>query len=258
MIKRALDITSSVLASQIRGWRGTMAFKSKTKQPEKLLQLYEFEACPYCRLVRETLCELDLDALIYPCPRGGQRFRNTAVEIGGKAQFPLLVDENTDTVLYESADIVRYLRATYGVGSAAKARSGRVAIPTSYLATASRALRGMKSDCLGGPGQFLQQPLELYSFESSPFSRLVRERLCELEIPYILRNTPKAMWEDMGPSWVKAKGFPNSPVEGRNRIVLKERSGQIQVPYLVDPNTNVEMFESDEIIQYLNQTYAAQ
>lgn len=31
----------------------------------------------------------------------------------------------------------------------------------------------------------------------------------------------------------------------------------LQVPYLEDPNTGVEMFESAEIIEYLKQTYAA-
>lgn len=37
------------------------------------------------------------------------RYRSEAVDIGGKAQFPLLVDPNTDTVLYESDAIVTYL-----------------------------------------------------------------------------------------------------------------------------------------------------
>ena len=33
------------------------------KQPAQLLQLYEFEGCPHCRLVRDALTELDLDAM---------------------------------------------------------------------------------------------------------------------------------------------------------------------------------------------------
>jgi hypothetical protein len=36
---------------------------------------------------------------------------------GGKEMFPFLVDENTGTKLYESADIVKYLCATYGEGA---------------------------------------------------------------------------------------------------------------------------------------------
>jgi glutathione S-transferase len=29
----------------------------------------------------------------------------------------------------------------------------------------------------------------------------------------------------------------------------------MQVPYLADPNTQVEMFESDDIVHYLRETY---
>ena len=101
-----------------------------------------------------------------------------------------------------------------------------------------------------------EQPLELYSFESSPFSRLVRERLCELELPYVLRNTAKELWKDMGPPEFRAALFPDAPVEGRNRIALLERAGKVQVPYLIDPNTGTELFESADILAYLNKTYA--
>ena len=34
-------------------------------RPAKPLELYEFEACPFCRKVRETLTFLDLEALMY-------------------------------------------------------------------------------------------------------------------------------------------------------------------------------------------------
>ncbi|MBA0659617.1 hypothetical protein Goklo_011732 [Gossypium klotzschianum] len=30
--------------------------------------------------------------------------------------------------------------------------------------------------------------LELFSYENDPYSRIVREALCELELPYILHN----------------------------------------------------------------------
>ena len=35
-----------------------------------------------------------------------------------------------------------------------------------------------------------EQLLELYNYEGSPFCRLVREALCELEINYLVRNVP--------------------------------------------------------------------
>ena len=43
---------------------------------------------------------------------------------------------------------------------------------------------------------------------------------------------------------------------GRTRTELLERAGKVQVPYLVDPNTSTEMFESDAILDYLTATYA--
>ena len=45
----------------------------KLKRPEKLLELYEFEICPYCRKVRGIIDYLDLDVLIRPCPKEGKR-----------------------------------------------------------------------------------------------------------------------------------------------------------------------------------------
>ena len=117
----------------------------------------------------------------------------------------------------------------------------------------ARGLRGSQAR----PSKAPAKPLELYSFESSPYSRLVRERLCELEIPYLLRNMAKARWEDVGPPWIRAKYFPDLPVEGRNRLRLLGLAGKVQVPYLIDPNTGVSMFESAAILRYLDQTYAA-
>jgi hypothetical protein len=48
-----------------------------------------------CPQVREAVSVLDLDVDVRPCPKGGSVWRNKVVEMGGKAQFPYLVDENT-------------------------------------------------------------------------------------------------------------------------------------------------------------------
>ena len=85
----------------------------------------------------------------------------------------------------------------------------------------------------------------------------MRELLCELELPYLLRNTGKAGWRDLGPPVVRATLFPDLPVAGRTRAELLERAGKVQVPYLVDPNTGDAMFESTAIRDYLMATYAA-
>ncbi len=248
-----INLISSTLASTARGWRGTRGAK-RSNQPEQMLQLYEYEGCPFCRLVRETLTELDLDAVIYPCPRGGTRFRPQAEAVGGRQQFPLLVDDNTDTVLYESSEIIAYLRAHYGVGRNKDAGvPGSLAQVGANMATVLRGFAGTRAAGTADSGPEL--PLELYSFEASPYSRPVRETLCALELPYVLRNTGKAVKADMGPPWVREKFFPDTPVEGRNRTRMSEDTGRMQVPYLIDPNTDTRMFESEDIIRYLQTTY---
>jgi glutathione S-transferase len=256
IMSRMLDVTTSVLASQLRNWRGTAAFRPSAQQPEKLLELYDMEGCPYCRLVREALTELDLDSLIYPCPKGGMRFRQRVQHLGGKQQYPFLVDPNTERRMYESADIIAYLNVTYGERMRHQgALRRKFDVGSSLLASGLRAplsTRGLRVRASREPAL----PLELYSFESSPFSRLVREVLCELELPYRLRNFGKARWEDMGPPIVRQRLFPKLPVEGRNRLRLHEMTGRTQVPYLIDPNTGTSMFESADIIRYLETTYA--
>ncbi len=250
---QALNILNSTLASTVRLWRGTDG-RPAAHQPAELLRLYDIESCPYCRLVREALTELDLDAMILPCPRDGQRFRADVVAAGGKAQFPYLEDPNTGAALYESADIVAYLFEEYGRRPAPPALLRLVSLPGSIAGSALRAVSASRARPTGRPPA---EPLELYSFESSPFARPVRELLCALEIPYRLRNTGKAMWQDYGPPQLRAALFPDLPVAGRNRLELLERAGRVQVPFLIDPNTGVERFESQEICNYLRETYTA-
>ena len=251
------DLTTSVFASSARAWRGTTAFGRNVKQPEKLLELYDIEGCPYCRLVREVLSELDVDAMIYPCPKGGMRFRPAALDISGVSQFPLLVDPNTGDSIVESAEIIAHLYKYYGGGKthSVSGMGRQLAVVSSMLATVYRSVgraRGMYVRNADHP----VEPLELYSFESSPYSRPVRELLCELEIPYRLRNFAKSRWQEIGPPQVRAKFFPDAPISSPNRIRLSELTGRSQVPYLLDPNTGVGMFESADIMEYLQETYS--
>lgn len=256
MIKRTLEVGTSVLASTLAGWRGSMTQRPAERLPVKPLELYEFEACPYCRLVRETLTELDLDAMIHPCPKGGKRFRARAQTLGGKQQYPFLLDPNTGARLYGSDTIIAYLGKTYG--GPVRKRAGlrlRLAVGSSMAATAARAWMGVRGLNMQ-PSRAPKQPLELYSFESSPYSRLAREVLCELELPYLLRNTGKARMSDMGPPSFRDRLFKGPRDTSRNRKALLERTQHVQVPYLIDPNTGVEMYESAAIVDYLRKTYA--
>ena len=231
-MNRFLDIATSLAASGARLFAG-MRVEALGPRPERPLELYEFEACPYCRKVREALTALDLEAEIRPCPKGGERFRPFVRERGGKEQFPFLVDPNTGKSLYESSDIVRYLFATYGTGAPPLLYgAGPLVDLAATVASAFRPGLGARAE----PSRVPQRPLELWSFEASPFCRLVREKLCTLEIPYRLHNL--------------GKGSPSRPA-------FERRAGRIQVPFLVDPNTNVEMFESADIVHYLEATYGS-
>lgn len=263
-LARSLNVASSVLASQLRGWGGAASYRPAGKQPEKPLELYDIEASPYCRLVREALTELDLDVMIYPCPARGTRFRPRVKELGGKHLHPFLVDPNNGTTMYESADIIDYLRKTYDgrIGIATGLRR-KLAVASSMAATLTRSggtfasVRGLHAR----PSKAPAKPLELFSFEASPYSRPVREVLCELELPYLLHNTGKGHWKDLGPPSVRDKLHKSPLGTTRNRKILAERTGRVQVPYLIDPNgnhgTGAEMYESADIIRYLEETYGA-
>ena len=224
-------IIPSTLASAVRyplGYRiGALG-----PRPTQRLELYEFEACPFCRKVREALTMLDLDAAIRPCPRGGTRFRPDALARGGQQKFPMLVDPDAGAVLYESDAIIAHLYARYGAGQPPLGlRLGPLTNAGSAAASALRLGHGRRAR----PSRAPETPLELWSFELSPYCRRVREELCELELPYLLHN--------VGP------GSPKRPE-------LVALGGKMMVPYLVDPNTHTAMYESRDIVRYLNATYA--
>ncbi len=244
-------LTTSMLSTLLRGAQGIQSRPAAVK-PRKLLQLYDIENCPYCRLVREALTELDLDAWIMPCPKRGERFRPEVVERGGKAQFPYLVDPNTGEEMYESLDIVAYLFETYGQRDMPlRWRVGPVQTFGSMLASAPRLRRGMKAR----PGMAPDKPLELYSFESSPYARPVRELLCAMEIPYIVRNCGRTRLDEWVFPQVRSALNITPDSELGNRLELQQREGRVMIPYLVDPNTGESLFESAAILEYLQDTY---
>jgi glutathione S-transferase len=235
----------SLQSSLVRLGKGAVA-RGHRKVPAQPLELYEAEYCPYCRHVRETLTDLDLDAITYPVPKGGSRFREQLQQAGGKVRIPFLHDPNTGTRLYESKDIVRYLVEEYGpVGQRRPAQL----LSLSLLATTLRFKHGM----LARPSKAPAQRLELYSFEASPYARLVRETLCELELPYLLHNVGKGPGRPV--DWLPPGVRKNYVAPTDNRRNLVQRGGRMMVPYLVDPNAGTAMYESADIQRYLLQTY---
>ncbi|XP_061361930.1 uncharacterized protein LOC133305705 [Gastrolobium bilobum] len=203
-------------------------------RPEKPIEIYEFESCPFCRKVREIVAVLDLDVLFYPCPRNGPNFRPKVVQMGGKQQFPYMVDPNTGVSMYESDDIIQYLVGKYGDGNVPLTLSlGFLTTLTAGLAMLGRIGKGTSYT----PAKLPPKPLKLWAYEGSPFCKLVREVLVELELPHLLCSC--------------ARGSPK-------RQILYKKTGHFQAPFLEDPNTGIEMFESAEIIEYLTATYALQ
>jgi hypothetical protein len=82
-MNRLLDVATSFAVTVARLGAG-MGVESVGPRPVKPLELYEFEGCPFCRKVREALSALDLDAVVYPCPKNGPTFRPTSSDAAAR------------------------------------------------------------------------------------------------------------------------------------------------------------------------------
>ena len=247
-----LNVAASTLSSTLGGWRGTSVVHAAT-QPPKPIALYDMEGSPACRSVREALTALGLDVQVWPCPLGGKRYAAKARSLGGTPGQPLLVDPNGPVTLNDAGAIIEHLFGTYAHRAPPRAyRANTLGALLGTAATAVRQQRGTQAR----PSRKPAKPLALWSFESSPYSRLVRERLSELELPYHLHNLGKEQFADMGPATLRVRPGPYRPKPGGKREQVLARLGRVQVPYLEDPNTDTALFESAAIIDYLEARYA--
>ena len=73
-----------------------------------MLKLYAFPSCPYCAKVRNAFKEMDIEFEEIDA-RPGTEANAKLIELGGKSQVPFLVDEDNDTTMYESDDIIAYV-----------------------------------------------------------------------------------------------------------------------------------------------------
>jgi len=228
----SLNNTHATLVSVLRLGRGWFVL-SPARQPEQPVELFEFEACPYCRKVREAMTEMDIAYICRPCPKGSNN-REQVIARGGKAMFPYLVDPNTGTEMYESEAIITYLMAQYGSGRSVLSRSvAPLNTVGASLASLARS-RGRQATEVSTNRTQPDQILELYNFEASPYCRKVRETLQELNLDHMVHSVGK---------------------HSARRPELIARGGKMMVPYLADPNTGTEMYESEDIIAYLKKTY---
>ena len=237
------------LASAIRLHNGRLIAKRDGRRPESSesmptprLELFEYEASPYCRLVRETLCVLGLRALIRPCPRETLRFegafspasphRAEAQARGARLSFPFLHDHSAGVALNESRAICDHLWRTYGAHVERPWQDEMLnggSLPRLLefaLLAAPSGLRPLPSHgLLAAPSRQPERPLVLYGCEPDPGSRAVREALCSLQIAYELVPTYESS--------------PHAP----------------SVPHLDDPNTGVQASGARPISKYLDETY---
>lgn len=199
------------LSRMFSGSKPLSSYTSGNDIPKKRLILYEYEGCPFCRIVRETLSLLSIEVLIYPCPREtlkkyghleNSRFRGEVKKLGNKVMFPYLVDENTGKSLYESRDIVAYLWEHYSEGQNKPlffklSMMGPFLILGFFLHALMRPLPSM--GILRTPSKRPEKLLELWGREHHIGTKRIRETLCTLEIPYILHHSniePKGTLKD--------------------------------------------------------------
>ncbi len=218
-------LISKALTMLLRGRSGSLSVATAVSQ-QRPLQVYEFEGCPFCRKVREAITHLDLQAVFYPCPKGGDRYRATALSLSGQTQFPFIVDPDNGTSLLDSDAIVTYLYTRYADGRRPwLTRMAFLDNAGSGFASMIRAYRGSHSR----PSRFNAVPIELFCYESQPDAFAIRERLTTLQLCWKFTSTaPGARAHD---------------------------STQPQ-PRLVDPNSTAQRSGTAAIVDYLEQTYA--
>jgi glutathione S-transferase len=212
-------------------------------RPNIPLVLYEYDSSPYCKRVREMINLLDLTVEYRPCPgaRDG-KFSMELYEKTGRRTVPYLYDPNTDNGLFESNDQIEYLLQNYGPQDADSYDRKALwpitfegfSIFTSTLCAILLDMPCKTKQVNARPDNEDMVPIEIWGNEASPFVRPVREKLCSLCLPHYMISCSRG---------------------SINRDIMIQKTGRFQVPYLVDPNTGIEMYESEEIVKYLDNVY---
>lgn len=273
-IGHTIKTAQAVISTLLRGGRGNMGTPTPM-QPDATLVLYEHEACPYSRRVREVMTHLNLDYESRPSPHKGHVYRDELMALASTAQIPVLIDNNSADTVVKAQPIIDYLFKHYSkTGVTPKKYQTSGADNATWMNKASSLssmMRGAQADhpkqneARGKP----EAPLHLYGFEASPFCRLVREKLSELEVGYVNHNVAREQIQDIGVFGMRfsvnllrnprqaCKANAYQPIKGgkRERIQNEVMTDKLQFPYLVDPNTDSKLFESQAIIDYLEQNY---
>lgn len=73
-----------------------------------MLELFILETCPYCKKVMNYLDEKGFK--YRKIDISNEESKNSLIQIGGKRQVPFLVDKDRNIQMYESEDIIEYLK----------------------------------------------------------------------------------------------------------------------------------------------------
>jgi glutathione S-transferase len=83
--------------------------------------------------------------------------------------------------------------------------------------------------------------LELYQAEGCPYSEKARQKLSDLGISYVIHNP-------------RSNGGETHNEQTQNE--LETLGGEDQIPFLVDHERGETMYESDDIVEYLDERYS--
>ena len=73
-----------------------------------MLELYILENCPYCQKVIKVLDENNMH--YKKIDIANEDNKETLIRFGGKRQVPFLIDKERNVQMYESEDIINYLK----------------------------------------------------------------------------------------------------------------------------------------------------
>ena len=73
-----------------------------------MFNLYILESCPYCKKVMNFLDEKGVQYTKIDIKNKANE--EALIKIGGKRQVPFLIDTDRNIQMYESADIIEYLK----------------------------------------------------------------------------------------------------------------------------------------------------
>lgn len=91
---------------------------------KNMFTLYYTPSCPFCQRVLQMAENLDVQFDLRDISED-ESARLELIEKGGKQQVPFLVDTNTGVSMYESSDIIDYIRENRTVAAEVPVAAGK-------------------------------------------------------------------------------------------------------------------------------------